>query len=166
MPTCRQCGIHFPNWQLIDGVRKNLTSRRYCLACSPWGLHNARRLERLPRDPFERKTCPRCHQQKAIAEFYLRPGGNRSHTWCKVCNNEHRKARFREDRLAALFHYSEGVPRCVCCGEDHIEFLALDHVNNDGAEQRQQIGGGGRPFFTWLRKTGYTYTGLVVACHN
>jgi hypothetical protein len=126
-----------------------------------------RRLERLPRDPLERKTCPQCHLEKPIAEFYLSPGGDRSHAWCKVCNNEHRKARFRDDRRAALLHYSGGVPRCICCGEEHIEFLALDHINDDGAAHRRELGvGGGGQFYSWLRKTGYTYEGVVVACHN
>lgn len=26
---------------------------------------------------------------------------------------------------------------CVCCGEDHIAFLAIDHVNNDGGSKRK-----------------------------
>lgn len=166
MPDCRFCGSYFPNWALIEGVRRNLASRKYCLTCSPWGLHNVRRLERVPRDPLERKYCPQCHQEKPIAEFYLRKEGRWSHAWCKVCNNEHRKARFREDRLAALVHYGRGDLKCVCCGERNIEFLALDHINDDGAAHRREVGGGGRPFFTWLRKTGYTYEALVVACHN
>jgi hypothetical protein len=84
-----------------------------------------------------------------------------------MCNNEHRKKRFREDRLAALAHYSPGDFRCACCGERALEFLGLDHVKDDGAAHRREIGvvGGGQ-FYSWLRKTGYTYRDLVVACHN
>ena len=26
---------------------------------------------------------------------------------------------------------------CVCCGEDCLDFLTLDHINNDGAIQRR-----------------------------
>jgi len=55
----------------------------------------------------------------------------------------------------------------MCCGERHIEFLGLDHINDDGAAHRRDLGiGGGSSFYAWLRKTGYTYVGLVVACHN
>ena len=85
---------------------------------------------------------------------------------CKECNNNARKARFREERLAALMHYSGGNLQCVCCGQRIVEFLGLDHINNVGAAHRREVGGGGRLFYTWLRKTGYTYEGLVVACHN
>lgn len=160
------CGAHFPNRVTIDGAVHNVSNRLYCLACSPFGHHNVRKLERLPLDPLERKCCPRCRQEKPIEAFYLRTGGTRSHAWCKVCNTEHRKSRFREDRLAALLHYSRGDLRCVCCGERTVEFLGLDHVNNDGAAHRREIGYGSRPLYTWLRKTGYTYRGLVVSCHN
>jgi hypothetical protein len=165
MPNCRLCGAFYPTWQIIEGQNRNLANRRYCLTCSPWGLHNVRRLERVPREPLERKKCPRCHLEKPIREFYLRREGTQSHAWCKQCNLAHRKARFREDRLAALTHYGHGDVRCVCCGERHIEFLGLDHINDDGAAHRREIGGGVH-FYTWLRKSGYTYEHLVVACHN
>lgn len=113
MPDCRLCGASFPNWAHINGGVRNLASRKYCLTCSPWGQHNVRKLEKLP-PTFEHKVCPRCRQDKPAVEFYLRGSGNRSHAWCKVCNNEHRKARFRQDRLAALLHYSGGDLRCNC----------------------------------------------------
>lgn len=166
MPECRLCGVTFPNWSYINGRTRNLASRKYCLTCSPWGQHNVRKLEKLP-PSFEHKVCPQCRQDKPALEFYLRGSGIRSHAWCKVCNNEHRKARFREDRLAALLHYSGGDLRCNCCGERNIEFLGLDHINDDGAAHRKELGiYGGRGFYAWLRKTGYTYDGLAVACHN
>lgn len=36
--------------------------------------------------------------------------------------------------------------KCVYCGETHIEFLSLDHVNNDGAEERRKYTG-----HMWIR---------------
>jgi hypothetical protein len=30
--------------------------------------------------------------------------------------------------------------KCVCCGESNNGFLTLDHVNEDGAEERKQFG--------------------------
>jgi hypothetical protein len=76
-------------------------------------------------------------------------------------------ARFREDRYQALLHYGHGDMYCRCCGERQIEFLALDHINNDGGAHRRAIGkSGGSAFYAWLRTTGYTYASLLVACHN
>ena len=176
MPICRLCGAYFPNWLEVEGKPRNLSSRKYCLDCSPRGRHNTRVLEPRARSTADlsaalpdRKTCPRCNQEKPIGEFYLLPGGQRSHVWCKFCNNEHRKARFREDRYLALLHYSHGDIKCHCCGERNIEFLSLDHIKDDGAEHRRSIGvhrGGGQHFSSWLRKTGYTYADLAVSCHN
>jgi hypothetical protein len=166
MRACRLCGESFSAWARIDGVARNLGSRKYCLSCSPRGRHNTRKLEQIDRDDSPTKFCPQCKLEKPNAEFYLRADHRRSHSWCKRCNNDDRKARFRQDRYDALFHYSGGDIRCVCCGERTIEFLGLDHVNDDGAEHRRAVGGGGRPFYTWLRKTAYTYDALAVMCHN
>ena len=170
MPKCGQCGARFPTWLVIDGRLRNLGSRKYCLTCSPRGRHNTRRLECGKRPILATHAtyqCPRCKCAKAATDFYLRADGIRRQSWCRNCNNEHRVARFREDRLAALRHYSDGEIRCVCCGERTLEFLALDHVNNDGGVHRRAVGkNGGGSFYGWLRRTGYTYDGLVVACHN
>ena len=30
---------------------------------------------------------------------------------------------------------------CSCCGEKHVEFLTLDHIQGDGAQERKRLGG-------------------------
>ena len=40
MPTCRECGIVFPNRIKIDGIVHILHRREFCLKCSPLGAHN------------------------------------------------------------------------------------------------------------------------------
>lgn len=42
MPTCRKCVRVFPNRTNINGIIRNIHSRKYCLICSPWGYHNTR----------------------------------------------------------------------------------------------------------------------------
>ena len=171
VPVCLKCGSRFPNWLTIDGRRRSLSHRKYCVDCSPWGRHNTRQLAKPPAtdDPSQLR-CSRCKKVKSVEEFYRRPTGRVSHGWCKACNLAHRKARFRQDRYAALLHYSQGGEiKCVCCGERNIDFLTLDHINNDGAAHRRSLGlgrGGGTHFYTHLRVTGYTYRDLVVACFN
>ena len=55
---------------------------------------------------------------------------------------------------------------CKCCGEDTLEFLAIDHINNDGAEcKRNGEPRGGVGFYTFLRKNKYP-KGFQVLCHN
>jgi len=49
MPICRMCHGEFKNWIEIDGVKRNLCNRKYCLECSPWGIKNRFILESQPR---------------------------------------------------------------------------------------------------------------------
>lgn len=64
--------------------------------------------------------------------------------------------RLRETVLAAY----GGV--CVCCGEATYEFLAIDHVNNDGKQHRQEVGGG---VYEDIKRRGFP-PGFQVLCHN
>mgnify|MGYP000923179231 CR=1 FL=1 len=41
---CLLCSKDFPRFIRIDGVKKNLQHRKYCLECSPFGKHNTRQL--------------------------------------------------------------------------------------------------------------------------
>jgi len=59
-----------------------------------------------------------------------------------------------------MSHY--GDVKCQCCGEDHIEFLAIDHINNDGAAHRRRVG---RGIYHWLVKNNFP-PGFQVLCHN
>ena len=42
MRECRKCKAVIPSAVVIDGERKVLSSRKFCLDCSPWGSHNTR----------------------------------------------------------------------------------------------------------------------------
>lgn len=41
---CKLCNKKFPVNIFINGKRKNLQNRKYCLNCSPYGQHNTRKL--------------------------------------------------------------------------------------------------------------------------
>jgi len=78
--------------------------------------------------------------------------------------------RSRESRwsrkVAVLKHYGGSPPKCACCGESHVQFLAIDHVHRNGAQQRRELGNnGGNVFYAWLVKRGFP-DGYRVLCHN
>jgi hypothetical protein len=50
MPCCKKCFNTFPNWTSVGGERKNLSRRKYCLNCSPFGLHNTAKLHEPSKD--------------------------------------------------------------------------------------------------------------------
>jgi len=58
---------------------------------------------------------------------------------------------------------------CVCCEEDSLEFLVIDHINGGGDSHRKSIGSptGGYPFYAKLKKLGYPFRDdLRVLCAN
>ena len=67
-------------------------------------------------------------------------------------------------RLEVLAHYSNGNMNCACCGESNVEFLGIDHINGNGAEERRKVGGGNN-IYTYLRTRGLPL-GYRVLCHN
>jgi hypothetical protein len=80
---------------------------------------------------------------------------------------ERSRARNRRLRLECLSKYGGSPPKCACCKENTYEFLALDHVNNNGAEERRNStwGKGGAVMYCLLRKRGFP-EGYQVLCHN
>ena len=66
-------------------------------------------------------------------------------------------------RLQAIIAYG-GC--CSCCGETNADFLCLDHINNDGAEERRQPGGSGYTLPARLRREGYPKGRYQVLCYN
>lgn len=111
------------------------------------------------------RRCTRCLRDLPHAAFYA-DRGTRSglQSRCRECTREASIARLHAARVAALMHYSSGAMRCACCGEQHLNFLALDHVNGEGP--RMQGGRlGGNVFFVWLVREGFP-PGLQVLCHN
>lgn len=71
----------------------------------------------------------------------------------------------RKLKTDALMAYSDGNPKCVCCGETEVDFLCLDHINNDGNVKRKLIGSG-NVFYFWLRKNKYPQMSIQVLCAN
>ncbi len=50
-------------------------------------------------------------------------------------------------RLRIIEHYGNN---CKCCGETQLEFLTIDHVNNDGAQHRRDLVKGSSSYNVWL----------------
>lgn len=79
---------------------------------------------------------------------------------CTACADKTRNYSLR-CRLEVLEHYGGNPPKCACCGESTIQFLALDHINGHTKGEPR----GGRPIYTWLRKKGFP-SGFQILCHN
>ena len=71
------------------------------------------------------------------------------------------KAR-RLARLDCIKHYSDGKNCCECCGENHLEFLAIDHISGGGGKHRKKL----KEYLPLvLKRQGYP-KGYRILCHN
>lgn len=72
---------------------------------------------------------------------------------------------YRERIKDAVFGAYGGYT-CVCCGESQKLFLSIDHIANDGAAHRKQIGfRGGIGLYLWIVKHDFP-SGFQVLCFN
>ncbi len=141
------------------------------------------------------KFCPLCRETKPESDFYRGSvaSGSKIRGYCKPCTNQDNyrrtKERLADPEYAAL--YREGIRRrnraynrrlrlgildgyggrCACCGETTPEFLAIDHINNDGAAHRASLSMGRKSpdpmgFYRWLRDNGYPRDRFQLLCHN
>lgn len=75
------CGQTIPFTCVVDGKRRNLKNRKFCLACSPFGLHNTRNIAKPRPDPMERfRRYQEKERRKRKAELVELRGGS-----CLAC---------------------------------------------------------------------------------
>ena len=82
--------------------------------------------------------------------------------------NREKKYRVKT-RLKVLTHYGGNPPKCACCGEEHIEFLSIDHIAGGGDKHRKKIGGSrscsSLVMYRWLIKNNFP-KGFRILCYN
>ena len=77
---CKNCSNTFPYEKEIDGKLRNLSSRKYCLECSPFGEHNTKKLHK--QDNRNSGNCEFCGREYEVD----RSKGHRSNR-CGSCRS-------------------------------------------------------------------------------
>ena len=100
----------------------------------------------LRRARITQELCGRCGQP-AI----------KNQTLCLKHSTENKRSgRISKEKLKIETFEAYGGVRCSCCGETELWVLCLDHINNDGWEERARLNNtGGYKFYRYLRKLGY-----------
>ncbi len=128
MPQCLKCQQHFPNRKKIDGRAHVLSTRKYCLDCSPFKKHNTARIHEVK----SCRVCPRCKTEKPLGEFYKRRSGKSPSVYCILCSKEQAVERQKLHKAKAI-EYKGG--RCIDCGYNRcvaaLEFHHLDPKEKD-----------------------------------
>jgi hypothetical protein len=135
--TCQVCGKE--------------TKSAYCAACARPRTARTNAWYYKTRDAGHCVTC----------------GGHRedvTKTRCSTCTElANSKAHDRWRRLRQQVLSAYGGPVCVGCGETCDPVLEIDHINQDGAEHRKQIGSSA--LYRWLKQNNFP-DGFRVLCRN
>ncbi len=102
------------------------------------------------RAKLRRRGICKCGRQPVV--------GGRNCELCRANSRKHNRS-YRHLCITAYGGYA-----CACCGETASEFLQIDHINNDGADHRRQVGKGNATY-KWLIKNGFP-PGFQVLCAN
>jgi len=68
-------------------------------------------------------------------------------------------------RREVFAHYGGAQCSCLGCDVVEIDFLTLDHINNDGYLGRTRVKSRGNNLYQWVKKNGYP-PGFRVLCFN
>lgn len=121
MPICKKCLAKFPFSAVIDGRRRNLKSRSFCLECSPFGSHNTKNLNLHKTGSSEIEDC-KCNTCGKEFVYNRRKGHTRNK--CNSCQVNDR----RPIKKRMAISYLGG--KCVVCGydkcQDAFDFHHLD----------------------------------------
>lgn len=107
----------------------------------------------LRRDDLRFKSCSNCRINDAKSSMMFRSK-----------NSSYSRNYMKTIVIEALNHYGGQI--CNCCGEKNTYFLSIDHINNNGADHRREIGCvTGKNLARWLKKIGWP-SGYQIMCFN
>lgn len=128
--NCRKCGIKFPSWMTLDGISRNLGSRKYCLSCSPFKANNRRNFEKTKlNSEGTRRSCSNC-----LKDFIFRRQRAMTLNLCSGCVSKKRRRIIKEKAV----DYKGG--KCQNCGYNKC-INALDFHHIDPREKDFTISG-------------------------
>jgi len=126
MKKCKCCGEEFKTTVIIEGKRRFLSGRKYCLTCSPFNMHNTRTPKVNLKDGY--RICSECNRELPKDRFWKRTK-NLYQSRCKDCLYEYQQKRRTLLKNDAI-KYKGG--KCVICGYNKCnEALDFHHLNPD-----------------------------------
>ena len=148
MKQCKECSKIKPLTDFTLGKGGKDGRRRTCKICTNYAAKiRGRKAYALDPEKFIKRA-------KVYHQTLMEKDPERSRAVKRNYN--------RRQRLIALQKYGGTPPKCACCKESEIKFLAIDHINNDGAEHRRKCK---MNLHIWLKKHNYP-KGFQILCHN
>jgi hypothetical protein len=114
MPQCEKCKTKFPNAIRLNGKKRNLQNRKYCLNCSPFGKHNT---QNLLEERSSLRVCSICLKS-------YEGGKGKYAQICPSCRVTQSRQKTKRRAVALM------GGKCVICGYDRcIAALTFHHIN-------------------------------------
>jgi len=135
MRLCKKCNNVIPNRIWIDNKMRIINKRKFCLICSPFGLHNTKQLD-IKYLSDTTVTCSICEKKYVVS----RKKKNSSIT-CNACYVKARRKKIKEKSI----EYKGG--KCNRCGYNKcVSSLGFHHLN----DSKKEFGIAGNNF-SWER---------------
>ena len=143
-----------------------------------------------------KKTCSKCKIEKHVVFFSKNKSQKSDYcNQCKECHKEYsknnkdkisekKKEYYKNNkkkcienskkynkkyRKVVINHYTKGKNTCMWyegCDITDPDMLAIDHINNDGAEHRRKVGGSGNIVVKWLIKNNFPLGFQILCCNH
>lgn len=149
MRVCHNCDKEFPSTAVIKGKVRILSSRKYCLICSPFGSNNRVRLH----DPIGAVSAGRityCKLCGCLTE--------KGRTRCYTCTSRIRRFRVKSAAVKLL-----GGKCCRCGWSGHI--AGFDFHHKDGGKDFQ-IGSSTNRSWSFVQRELKKCELLCAICHR
>ena len=135
--VCLKCKKQFPSKLLVDGKKRNLQNRKYCLECSPFGEHNRILLHSGEEHAFTKdynvgESFESHCNKHGLSQFVIEKNGHRR---CKKCRTE-AVVKARRNRKVKLVQLFGGC--CEMCGYNKCPQVLQFH-HKDPCKKRYGI---------------------------
>ncbi len=116
MITCLKCDVKFSNIQKIDGKKRNLSNRKFCLQCSPFGKHNTKKDPSIPTKihsrykPYSEWTK---EEKEEYLEKYYQRGINRKKELVKIKGGGCKYCGYSKCLRALTFHHRDPATKSL-----------------------------------------------------
>lgn len=175
---CKECSKR--KNKVIKKHRDNIIKQKLCISCHKTvNTNNSKCKECRDKENNCRKDrCEYRRENGLCTQCGKKHDPEYKKIICVDCNKKLRKRYWRNKKsvlrsnkkhnkdlkIAAFEAYGGAVCNCQGCNEKRLNFLAIDHINNDGYEHRKNQGKGVK-IYRWLKKNNYP-EGYQVLCHN
>lgn len=156
--VCRKCEVEGEVY----------ANNRYCRKCSAHLSTERRRRNRLngycscgrKLATGDRFKCERCRDRKSR---YNKERGRIKMAQWRECHKDRLELQRKERSLSQKMRIFKAYGGCVCacCGDTHLEFLTLNHLNGGGNKHRKEV----KNLYRWIIRNNFP-PGFNVLCMN